>query len=67
MIPDGFYRVTTKFAVAGFEVRNGLVSETDGEVAPILKWAKGKPATVVSRWANNHGGQVELVAAQLTL
>lgn len=56
---DGLYQGSVpKGFCAGFVVLNGQVTE---ETAPILKWARGKPAPTLIRWIEGKGGRVELV------
>ena len=56
---DGFYSAEWAGVTAGFEVVYGQVTD---ETAPILKWARRKPAPVLDRWVKDKGGQVRLVA-----
>lgn len=55
---DGFYQASWRGVTAGFEVIQNLVTD---ETAPILKWARRKPARTLDRWVKSKGGQVELV------
>lgn len=55
---DGFYQASWAGVVAGFEVRDGRVTD---ETAPILKWARQKPAPTLDRWVRGKGGRVELI------
>lgn len=55
---DGFYQATWAGVVAGFEVVAGKVTD---ETAPILKWARQKPASTLTRWVGGKGGTVALV------
>lgn len=72
-VADGFYSAewagpadgpSGAGVTAGFEVVAGRVTE---ETAPILKWARGKPAPTLTRWVEGKGGQVRLVAQFETL
>ena len=61
---DGFYYADWDNpgnlpVVAGFIVQDGKVHPS--ETAPIIGWARGKPAPVLRRWVEDKGGQVLLV------
>lgn len=55
---DGFWQATWDGVAAGFEVRNGIVTD---ETAPILQWARQRPALTLTRWVAGMGGTVALV------
>lgn len=61
---DGFHLASWPGVVAGFEVRAGIVTD---ETAPILKWARQKPAPTLDRWVRGKGGYTELVTEFETL
>ena len=67
-VVDGFYSATwtrgPQRFTCGFVVLGGIVSP---EIAPVLRWAIGKPAPTLRRWVEGKGGQVKLIAEQGTL
>ncbi len=62
---DGFWQADLPDGLcAGFEVRDGVVTD---EVAPILKWARQKPALTLARWVGSKGGTVALITEYVSL
>ena len=55
---DGLYRVTLSYCCAGVTVAGGYIIR----VAPILRWARGKPVGELERWVHRKGGTLEWIA-----